>query len=214
MRSFCFRFLTLSALGCASLGYSAPAHADELELISDVTGMYQTESRRRFGAELEYAIIDSPMLNASAGYRDGAPNMEFFTALLHRLSDDQILAVVCHELGHFFGNRFSFGEDAAVEGEADYFSGSCMTRYLREKRGMTASQAEDAAAHIADLEMSNLYEMHVTAECAYGHTPPPGSAWGIQVTYPEPDCRLLSVVHGIRGWARPACWYLPEAPAR
>jgi hypothetical protein len=120
--------------------------------------------------------------------------------------DDDVVTVVCHELGHMLGSRSPGVTQAgfALEGESDYFAGKCAVRYYTTVRNMSLARAQQAAYLGAQQSFSSLYQIRIDANKARSHEYP-----GIAPKYPTPECRVLSVYHGAMGWSRPKCWYNP-----
>lgn len=182
---------------------------DRLEIASDIIGLYQPLAREMFRKEIYLWIEPSnenPNAYASFNGPRGSPRIRILTSTLREFEDDEIAATVCHELGHFFGDR-TFGEKEegiALEGEADYFAGSCLMRYLTQTLHLSPGRAVVEAISIAKneaqaFEYRRLDPNRARSKCADG----------INRAYPDPDCRLLTVIHGIRKLNRPVCWFNP-----
>lgn len=145
-------------------------------------------------------------MNASASARIFGPSLTITTEALRQMVDDEALATMCHEMGHLFGERFfTTVSGLAVEGEADYFAGKCLMKYLTEVRGMSSRRATAAAEEIAKGEAVAFAQGRLTWERGYLTF-----YEGINRSYPPDECRLLTVLHGVWGWKRPACWYNPK----
>lgn len=198
-------FASIVAVATPSRTYAT----DERELIWRTVNLYQLDARITYGHEIDLEIISRSSLNAYPVVSNDGVSLVFFSRLLEALSDDMIVAATCHELGHLFGSpdlRFK-ESDFAVEGESDYFAGACLVRYLMQYERLSRRNAEVAAEVIATSAYSILYQERLLSDCARG------SRAGRVIRdgeYPEPNCRLLSVVHGARGWRRPECWYDPQ----
>lgn len=184
---------------------------DPFEIVSDIIGLYQPISRETFGMEIFLWIEPSnERPNAFASFRGpgGSPRIRILSSMLDQFKDSTISATVCHELGHFFGDR-SMGQrqdGLALEAEADYFAGSCLVRYLSELKGFPEEKAEVEAIEIAQHEAQAFERRRLDANRARTlHIE------GVELGYPEPECRLLTVIHGIRAIKRPDCWYNPRA---
>ncbi len=186
------------------------AKASEIEVIKDLIGLYQPEIRKRYGKELYFEIQETETRNAWASITGGpnrSPLLTITSAYLYMFVDDEVINTVCHELGHFLGN-ISFGstkQGAAFESEADYFGGSCAVRYYREVRGFSLNKAQETAIHMAKNSRS-----HVKGYCIDPYEARAMTYNGINTMYSVPECRVLSVLHGIMGWKRPACWFNPN----
>lgn len=182
---------------------------DRLEIASDIIGLYQPMAREVLGSEIYLWIEpsdESPNAYASFNGPRGSPRIHILTSTLREFEDDEIAATVCHELGHFFGDR-TFGERSegiALEGEADYFAGSCLMQYLTKTLHLSPGRAVVEAISIAKNEAQAFEHRRID---------PDRARWryvnGINLSYPDPDCRLLTVIHGIRNLKRPVCWFNP-----
>ena len=202
------KFSLLTLLVLVSISTLAVAR-DELETINELLELYRPESMEKYGKPIAFTVKKSSDMNASASVRLGGPALKITTAALESLVDDEALSTMCHEVGHLFGERLvSTLSDLAVEGEADYFSGFCIVRYLKEVRGMSHSRATAEAEEIAKHEASAFAQGRLTWQKAYLDF-----YEGINRTYPANECRLLTVLHGVWGWKRPACWFNPKALA-
>ncbi len=186
----------------------APAHArDELETIYELLELYRPESMEKYGKPIAFKLKKNSDMNASASARLSAPTITITTGALKSLIDDEAVSTVCHEMGHFFGERLvSTISGLAVEGEADYFSGRCLIKYLTKVRGMSQSRAIAEAEEIAKHETAAFAQGRLQWQKAYLDF-----YEGVNDSYPANECRLLTVLHGIWGWKRPACWYNPRA---
>jgi len=182
---------------------------DRLEIVSDIIGIYQPLAREMFGQEIFLWVEpsnESPNAYASFNGPRGSPRIRILTPTLIEFEDDEIAATVCHELGHFFGDR-SFGERSegiALEGEADYFAGACLMRYLTEVENLSLDRAVTEAIWIAKNEAQAFERRRLDPNRARSKC-----IEGIDRAYPAPDCRLLTVIHGIRNLKRPVCWFNP-----
>lgn len=186
------------------------ASANEVEIVKDIIGLHQQDARRILGSEIALYILetnDEP--NASASYTgpNNGPLLTYYSSLLHLQRDDDVVTVVCHELGHFLGSRAP-GKTRignAIESEADYFAGKCSVRYYTSVRGMSLGAAQEATANGAKLSFERLYQQRINPNQARSQ-----QYMGINPSYSEPDCRVLTVIHGAMGWKRPTCWYNPQ----
>ncbi len=193
----------------ASLLLTPGAQATETETVKEIIGLYQPEARQILGREIALTIYETDeQPNAHASYRgpNDGPLLTYYSSLLVEQYDDDVVAVVCHELGHFLGSRAPgvTRSGNAIEGEADYFAGKCGVRYYRAYRGMSLTEAQNAIAQAAQKTFQNLYKIRINPnEAKYKQDT------GVNQSYSSPDCRVLTVIHGAMDWKRPACWYNP-----
>lgn len=193
----------------ATVLFATTAQATETEIVKDIITLHQADARQILGREIAlriYETTEKPNAHASYSGPNNGPLLTYYSSLLLEQSDDDVVAVVCHELGHFLGSRAPgvtrIGN--AIEGEADYFAGKCAVRYYRAIRGMSLADAQDATADAAQKTFQNLYKIRIDPNTARVQ-----QNMGINQSYSKPDCRVLTVIHGAMNWARPACWYNP-----
>lgn len=149
---------------------------------------------------------------------------------------DTIAATLCHELGHgIAGEPFKDSDEnvqSSTEGQADYFSyRHCLPRILKYYEqpqtvkpvsAYTDSLCRKAYAdtqgyqyctrafHSLEVE-KKYFKMDTGADVAY-ETPDLSvvSKTDLQADfYPSPQCRLDTMMAGVLGKDRPACWYKP-----
>ncbi len=190
-------------------GFTTTVHATEVETVQEIIAIHQRDARAMLGRDIAlkfHQTNEAPNAHASYMGPKNGPLITYYSTLLHLNKDDDVVTVVCHELGHILGNRSPGVTRAgfALEGEADYFAGKCAVRYYTSVRGMNLSKAQEKAYTGAQQSFSSLYQMRINAnEARFQEFP------GISQTYPKPACRVLTVYHGAMGWQRPKCWYNP-----
>lgn len=205
----CMKKFTLLSLFILVFTSSLAIARDELETIHELLELYRPQSMEKYGKPIAFTVKKNSDMNASASARLGGPSLTITTGALESLIDDEALSTMCHEMGHLFGERFfTTISGLAVEGEADYFSGYCLMRYLTEVRGMSQGRATAEAEEIAKHEAMAFAQGRLTWQKAYLDF-----YSGINRSYPANECRLLTVLHGVWGWKRPSCWYNPKAMA-
>jgi hypothetical protein len=192
-----------------SFGYPKNTQATEVETVQEIIAIHQKDARALLGREIAlkiYETNEAPNAHASYLGPNNGPMITYFSTLLYLNKDDDVVTVVCHELGHLLGSRKPGQTNAgnALEGEADYFAGKCAVRYFTTVRNMSLSRAQEAAYSGARQSFSSLYKIRIDANRARTQEYP-----GINPTYATPECRVLSVYHGAMGWNRPKCWYNP-----
>ena len=195
----------------AILFFNQVAQATEVEIVEDIISMHQQDARRYFGREISLRVFETnEKPNAHASYKapNNGPLLTYYSTLLMDQRDDEVVAVVCHELGHFLGARFRGQQNPyfAIESESDYFGGQCAFKYYRSKRGLSTSEAQTAVANAALSTFQSLYKIRINPNAAK-NTP----YKGINPSYSKPDCRVLTFIHGSLGWKRPACWFNPNS---
>jgi hypothetical protein len=208
------RRVSILALLFAAIPAGIARAEDGIRVAQEAIALYQPEARERFGREVHLRIIDGDRRedpNAFAGWNGpgGAPRITIQRTQLARDPEDLVLHSVCHELGHFLGDR-SVGvyeeSDLTYEAEADYFSGSCLLRYFLEVAGMSESSARQAALETAAKGVSAHEGKRTRSDWARDRIYP----FGIDDEYPFAECRLLTIENAIDGKPRPACWYRPK----
>ncbi|HXH75874.1 MAG TPA: M48 family metalloprotease [Bacteriovoracaceae bacterium] len=185
-----FFFLLFSIL-------QAEAHVDDKEkLIKNIVDLYRPLASEQFQKDIVLTLKkDDPSLNASAGHMpDGSIEVTVFGGVLEQLEESEIIFVLCHEIGHIFGKTFE-GKLYRGEGEADYFAGSCVLNILHDI---------DSAERSIMGSLEKLYSAPIDYSLAETRKYP-----GIQLSYPDKECRVLSALRGLREEPRPACWFNP-----
>jgi hypothetical protein len=192
-----------------SSGFINSVQATEVETVREIIGIHQKDARALLGREVALKIFEtneSPNAHASNMGPNNGPLITYYSTLLYLNQDDEVITVVCHELGHLIGSRKPGQTRAgfALEGEADYFAGKCAVRYLTTVRNMSLSRAQEVALTGAQHSFSRLYKTRIDANQARFQ-----QFSGINQTYASPECRVLTVYHGAMGWNRPKCWFNP-----
>jgi hypothetical protein len=192
-----------------SSGFINSAQATEVETVQEIIAIHQKDARALLGREVALKFFqtnEAPNAHASYMGPNNGPLITYYSTLLYLNQDDDVVTVVCHELGHLIGSRKPGMTPSgnALEGEADYFAGKCAVRYFTTMRGMSLSQAQQAAFNGARSSFSSLYKIRINADQARFQEYP-----GINQTYASPQCRVLTVYHGAMGWNRPKCWFNP-----
>ena len=137
-------------------------------------------------------------VNALASRVPGVWKIEVFGGLLNHpeLDDDELTLVLCHELGHHLGGTPTASRQgwSACEGQADYWSASACASLLHDPEStalrLTRMYASQAGGSWPDLALSDETRVDRTF---YG--------------YPKAQCRLDTLLAGLKGMDRPACWY-------
>jgi hypothetical protein len=187
----------------------------KLKAIEAVIEMHQEASAKKHGQNIQFKIVNDKSHNAYGGTRGGFPSIVIFTGFIEDYTSDELVTVICHELGHILGSvafkDSTFRQTSsqaqnpdAAEGEADYFAGGCLMRYL--------GSVESSSTNFISLAMSfatstyeKIYSSKIDPLLANNQT-----VSGIFGGYPSKECRLYSLHLGILGQPRPACWFNPE----
>lgn len=168
--------------------------------------------------KIEYANYDMSHMSTSA-----ADKIFVNEAILDSYPLMELVFFACHELGHHFGDKkvVVFGS-LAVEAEADYFAGPCLSNFSMKWGAKLspyinlyrANSYGSCGRDIHCLKMvdiiresfHSLFNFAVFPDKAI-HDKFPN---GINTNYPDPNCRALSAVSGLIGATRPACWFNPK----
>jgi hypothetical protein len=202
--------LFLLILGISTQNFiMADAKATEVEIVKDIISMHQSYARAQLGRDISLKILETdepPNANASFQGPNRGPLITYYSSLLYLNQDDDVITVVCHELGHLIGSRAAGSAHGlfAIESESDYFAGQCAVRYYTSIRNYSLSQAQTAAGDGAQKSFSRLYKKRINPNEARFQVYD-----GINQSYSSPPCRVLSVIHGAMDWNRPKCWYNP-----
>lgn len=132
---------------------------------------------------------------------------------------DSLALMVCHEAGHLYGgipysdahNRLS------GEGQADFWgAAACWTRVAphlpprtagREAFTLCAGDELCARGAEAGLVMGAFFAGNRGLPVPRFNTPDGSVAVRTVLTHPVPQCRLDTLLAGLRGLPRPACWF-------
>lgn len=134
-------------------------------------------------------------------------------------SEDTFALVLCHESGHLFGGK-PFSDDhnrLSLEGQADYWAaGVCFEKVLPElsprdpSRGaLKFCQEDKICARSVDAFLA------LTAHFADNRSLPHPALTSkdetivttMLLTHPSPQCRLDTMVAGLKKLLRPLCWF-------
>ena len=201
---YCFIFIFISIIQVPQAWSSS---LKQNQIITDALDLYREEITEKFAGDITVKIKNSVLDRVESDYQNRT--IEFYTGALQYLPGEEVVRVTCHELGHFLGDNSRYQTDygAALEGEADYFSGSCMVRYFEQHHSLEQDEAQDAAWDLTQSQMRRSSGISdLSEESAYSKSYTPGV---VEVSYPDWDCRLLTVKNGIYGGKRPVCWYNP-----
>lgn len=127
------------------------------------------------------------------------------------LTADHLDLILCHELGHLLGaapkkenHLTDAGDWASAEGESDYYSGSC----LKKLWGGNENQSR------IDRTAEGFFRLLFSFYGKHGHESEPSilrrdprQVLETNLSYPSLQCRLDSVVSGLRHAPRPRCWH-------
>lgn len=184
---------------------------EKTRVIKEIISAYQPRAMETLGQMIDLRLnetTDCRFIQAYGGHdKAGFPHVTFFPGLVREFSPNAVIFTLCHELGHLFGAvtprdigiATPYDSRDSIEGEADYFAGSCILEYLKDETlafeaGREALQKFMGPSTSMDLERARKKK--------YKH--------GVDYDYPNPDCRLLTILNGIQGIERPTCWYNPK----
>jgi len=117
------------------------------------------------------------------------------------MTPDTFQLLLCHELGHLLGGPPLKSKNgwSSTEGQADYFSGSCI-----KNLGLSEEEFLEAA-----LNLGKIYAQ-VTGQAEPSLTRcDESSVTRTNYGYPQVQCRLDSILAGWKEQPRPGCWYFP-----
>jgi hypothetical protein len=200
-------FLILVVIFFFNTSISAYENDEDLAIINDVVKLYESNIFKKFNRELRVQIIEDEIENAYAYYN--ALLIVFHRGYLIFLENDEVLRSICHELGHLLGDnsQYHFLDSlSAVEGESDYFSGSCMVNYYEKVKKLSRSDAIQRADSLARHQFMKIYNQKISPMMAHFTPTKKGT---VLFDHPSSHCRLLTTLHGIYLKPRPHCWYNP-----
>lgn|GEM_PF-4396547 len=206
-------------------------------LVSEVVGYFQADMDQQ-GAILRLsANWGSDQFGAMSAKNGDAWLLMTFggTVRVPEATADGFTAILCHEMGHFFGGEPFLREGISAEAQADFFAASvCLPRVWRQADNTPApptpanpALSEDmrnlCASHAVDVAGADLCVRNVRAgwtalnmSAARKNLAPPNAATPDAsvaevtiTTYPSLQCRLDTWIAGVSEAGRPRCWYNP-----
>lgn len=172
--------------------------------IKRVQKAYEKELLLKLGCELK--IVNSwadGTVNAYASRIGNVCKVEMLGGFgrYGTMTEDAIINVLCHEVGHHNGGLPRYSRDwASCEGQSDYWAQTCMKRVI----GNSPARIQRAGVVLAE----NLARLSGDTKPSV-LTPDQSRANGIYCSHPYAQCRLDTYVSGITSLPRPRCWYNP-----
>lgn len=134
-------------------------------------------------------------------------------------SEDTLAMILCHETGHLYGGR-PFSDEfnkLSLEGQADYWgAGECLPKILPVLSPRSSSR-ESLKFCQGDLNCGRMVDafLIVTAHFADNRnlphptleTPDSDVVETNFQTHPSPQCRLDTMIAGLKKQPRPRCWF-------
>ena len=185
----------------APLNDSKSSHKVNLQVIERFLDRAEDVVEAEGGKLVVIPEWNNPRVNALARRSEYIWEIHVYGGLLTHpdISEDEITLVLCHELGHHLGGAptASRGGWSSSEGQSDYWSGQ-FCAHLLEKPMESAEKLTRLYAASSDGSWPRLSEkeVKVVERTFFG--------------YPGAQCRLDTIVAGMKGWERPKCWYAPE----
>lgn len=179
---------------------------EKKEIIQEIVDSYRDDIIRSRGSDVELIFQAANIFQMTGGHvGDGKLEINVYAQALIKFSKLGIVSAICHELGHLLGKVPVGGTRVisadSVEGEADYFSGTCSRNYLCGEKNKSCKQAITASrSAIQSIKGTAITEVEAQDQIYPG----------INTSYPSPPCRLLSMILGVKGLPRPLCWYNPN----
>lgn len=199
-------------------------HANQL--IKHFEGIYAPLVKNLTGKEMTIKLDwENPKVNASATrtMKDDPIVIIFGGMIRHpEMTRDGVLAVLCHELGHFMGGapKKKRGTShkrswSSAEGQADYFVGAkCLPYLLKQKIDSTPlfgneSEIEEILVRcgkdevcqrtlLAGLSITKVFaSLKNYYEMPSFHRFDRSEVWETVFGHPEPQCRLDTILAGL-----------------
>ncbi len=179
---------------------------EKKEIIYDIVDSYRDEIIKYRGSDVELIFSPLNIFQMTGGHvGDGKLEITVYAKALTHFDKSGIVSAICHELGHILGKVPVGGSRVvsvdSVEGEADYFSGICSRTYFCGQDNTSCPQAISASKSAIQAMNGTLIDESESISQSYP---------GVNKTYPQPACRLLSMISGVKGQSRPLCWYNPN----
>jgi hypothetical protein len=202
-------FLVLSLL-LPIISFSAD---EKISAVKELIESYQNETLGKTGNYISIVFNPEQRFQANAKIYADRSLITIYAGLVKEMTPLELVSIACHEIGHILGeikeaNVIGGGVRQfreAVEGEADYFGGGCLRKYLEET--VFEKDSKTFAAEVAASAYQKLHHSRVPLKASLARTQ---KVIGILPAYPSPECRLLTVLNGIAEKERPKCWYNPS----
>ncbi|OIQ20455.1 MAG: hypothetical protein BM556_00505 [Bacteriovorax sp. MedPE-SWde] len=152
--------------------------------------------------------IDSTADMALARRWDKSAQVLIYRGMAHRreIDEDALILIICHELGHLYGDRpFKRENDrVSVEGQADYFATrSCLRRALSQRSEINLEERIEKSIHNVARFLANNWRVKIPQRS----TPDLTVVDETNLEHPHPQCRLDTYIAGLEDGLRPVCWY-------
>lgn len=140
-------------------------------------------------------------------------------AALTNGSEDSFALILCHEAGHLYGGKPVRDEynNLSLEGQADYWATSiCFPKILPRLGNRTPSRhslnyCQDDLLCARTVDAVLVVTAHFAENRNLPHprieTPDETVVTSTNLTHPNPQCRLDTMLAGLKGLSRPLCWY-------
>ena len=136
-------------------------------------------------------------------------------------SEDTFALILCHETGHLYGGSPVSDEHnfLSLEGQADYWAArECLGEMLPTLS--PRSPSKEALAYCLDENRcARMIDAFLTLTAQFAdnrnlphpklETPDATVVETMLLTHPSPQCRLDTMIAGMRGESRPRCWFKP-----
>lgn len=141
------------------------------------------------------------------------------TAAVTNGSEDTFALILCHETGHLYGGRPVSDEHnfLAVEGQADYWATmECFPKIMTSlsnrspsKESVDYCKGETKCARTVDaiLALTAQFADNRSLPHPKLSTPDQTIVETLLFTHPSPQCRLDTMIAGMKGNPRPLCWF-------
>lgn len=191
----------------SSFLFASTAEIEEKkEIIRSIVDSYRDDIIRKRGSDVNLTFPSADIFQMTGGHIGGGKLViKVYAGALTKFDKEAIVAATCHELGHILGEvpvgGSSVVSEDSVEGEADYFSGICSRNYFCGLDNVSCAPAISASRSVLKAMIGTEAQESEAVSLVYP---------GVNKTYPEPACRLLSMISGVTGQARPLCWFNPN----
>lgn len=159
------------------------------------------------GGILEIFLSSEQSMNAKAT-REQFDGKELWLIEVHQglltsknLTEDEILLVLCHELGHHLAGppKAQRGGWASCEGQADYWATANCFRQVVRSNVSVENISLNLTTHYSQLSFKSPPSLNRRSTT---------EVLRINYGYPSPQCRLDTLLAGYYGDRRPNCWFV------
>lgn len=201
-----------------------------------LTEVYGNQIQEKFKQDVSFKFTFGKYLDAGVNpYRKNGILIKM--AIPNQFTEPQVLAVLCHEIGHLVSkgkklNWLSLTKTVATEGQSDYFAAHCMRDYMVKFSEIEnyLEQLEKIDQDVLTVCQNNKLKKFKADQCkvilqgfklTFQDLDPKTTGYDTEMDkkalatdrmHPETQCRLDTIKNAVLGKGRDRCWYNPIIP--